>query len=64
MSEEKVFSVLLDPAWSWGTIAIDGVSFPIIALNHPVHGKITAVVPKKVVHELIAGLTALVMTKQ
>ncbi|MFA5897733.1 MAG: hypothetical protein WC829_01340 [Hyphomicrobium sp.] len=64
MSDNKVMQVLLDPEWQWGSVQIEDVSLPIITLLHPAHGPITSIVPVKAVHEIIAGLTKLVMTKQ
>ena len=60
--EEKIFEVLLDPAWKFGTITLAGVSMPRVTLVHPRLGEINCVVPKETVEQLIAGLKKVIET--
>ena len=51
--------VLIDPKWKWGICEIGSVRVPFVSLIHPVHGLISALVPRSVMMKMGEDFTKL-----
>lgn len=55
----KVYIVLLDPKWIWGTLIFDNKNLIFLSLAHPEHGVITSLIPKDVAKSMGEALLQL-----
>lgn len=48
---------VIDPGWNVGTVRIGSAVIPLVTLNHPIHGPLSALVPIEVARQLAGMLT-------